>query len=33
MSQEFVLDASVTVAWALEDEKDYYPERILDLLC
>ena len=32
MKQEFVLDASVTVAWALEDEGDLYPEKILDAL-
>jgi len=30
--KDFVLDASVTVAWALEDENDPYPEEILDLL-
>ncbi len=32
MKQEFVLDASVTVAWALEDERDLYSEKILDAL-
>jgi len=31
--QEFVLDASVTVAWSMEDEKDYYSLKVLDLLC
>ncbi len=33
MKQRFVLDASVAVAWALDDEKDSYPEKILDILC
>ena len=33
MKRGFVLDASVTVAWALADERDHYPERILDALC
>ncbi len=33
MKQEFVLDASVAVAWALEDERDLYSEKILDALC
>ncbi|MBA2849041.1 type II toxin-antitoxin system VapC family toxin [Thermosulfuriphilus ammonigenes] len=32
MKQEFVLDASVTVAWALEDEGDLYSEKVLDAL-
>jgi len=30
--KKFVLDASVTVAWALEDEEDTYSEKILDIL-
>jgi len=31
--REFVLDASVTVAWSMEDEKDYYSLKALDSLC
>ena len=28
----FVLDASVTLAWAFEDEGGFYPEAVLDTL-